>query len=54
MADHMYLVTIATSVGRRENHIDAKNRAEARKRVALYNKRHPTWKMRLLKRKAVS
>ena len=46
-----YFVTIATAVGRQLNHIRAKDRNDARRIVADYNKRHPDWKMKLLKRK---
>ena len=46
-----YFVTVATSVGRQLNHITARDRAEARKKVVEYNKRHPDWRMKLLKRK---
>ncbi len=49
-----YFVTVATSVGRQLNHIRAKDRNEAKRKVAEYNARHPDWHMRLLKRKATN
>lgn len=48
-----YFVTIATSVGRQLNHIKAQTSDEARTTVAAYNKRHPDWKLKLLKRNPV-
>ena len=49
-----YFVTVATAVGRQLNHIRAKNRVEAEKKVKEYNGRHPDWKMKLLKRKGTN
>ena len=49
-----YFVTVATTVGRQLNHIRAKSREDARKKVVEYNARHPDWNMRLLKRKATN
>lgn len=49
-----YFVTVATPVGRQLNHIRAKDRGAAKHKVAEYNKRHPDWNMRLLKRRATN
>jgi len=49
-----YFVTVATSVGRQLNHIQAKDREAAKRKVAEYNARHPDWNMRLLKRRATN
>ena len=46
-----YPVSIATSAGRKPNRIQAKDKAEATRKVKVYNQRHPSWNMRLLKRK---
>ena len=49
-----YFVTVATDVGRQLNHIKANDRVAAKKKVDDYNKRHPDWKMKLLKRRATN
>ena len=49
-----YFISVATSVGRQLNHIRAKDRGDAKRIVAEYNKRHPDWKLKLLKRKATN
>lgn len=49
-----YFVTVATTVGRQLNHIRARDRETAKQTVAEYNRRHPDWHMKLLKRRGTN
>lgn len=46
-----YHVSLETGKGRMRNHIKAGNKTVAKKKVDVYNKKHPDWNMKLLKYK---